>query len=82
MEGGSFEIRLGASSRDIRLAAVVDLVGDDIAAPLSPSAPTSSWLDHPTTGPRLRASLGTGAMAAMLVDANTADIMRAIPWTG
>lgn len=58
MEGGSFEIRLGASSRDIRLAAVVDL------------------------GPRLRASLGTGAMAAMLVDANTADIMRAIPWTG
>ncbi|HEY5515034.1 MAG TPA: glycoside hydrolase family 3 C-terminal domain-containing protein [Pengzhenrongella sp.] len=79
VEGGSFVIRVGASSRDVRLSGAVVLVGDDVAAPLSPSTPASVWLDHPVAGPRLRAALGPGSMAAMLLGENSAEMMTSIP---
>ena len=79
VEGGSFEIRVGASSRDLRLTATVHLAGDEITPPLSPQSPASAWLDHPVAGPRLRAQLGSGNVAAGLFDASTAEMIRAIP---
>ncbi|MGV8966326.1 MAG: beta-glucosidase [Cellulomonas sp.] len=79
VEGGSFEIHVGASSRDLRLTATVQLAGDEIAPPLSPQSPASAWLDHPVAGPRLRAQLGTGNVAAGLFDESTAEMIRAIP---
>ncbi|HEY8718061.1 glycoside hydrolase family 3 C-terminal domain-containing protein [Pengzhenrongella sp.] len=79
VEGGDFQIRVGASSRDVRLTAVVHLTGDDLRAPLSPDSPVSAWLDHPVAGPRLLARLGTGELADMLFDAQHGEMMRAIP---
>jgi len=79
VEGGSFEIRVGASSRDLRLTATVQLAGDEITPPLSPRSPASAWLDHPVAGPRLRDQLGSGNVAAGLFDESTAEMIRAIP---
>ena len=54
VEGGRFGIRVGSSSRDIRLTTEVELAGEPVTTPLSPELPTAMWLDHPVAGPRLR----------------------------
>ena len=60
LEGGAFELRVGRSSRDILLSAVVELTGERIDEPLSPDVPLSIWLDHPVAGPRLRERMTAG----------------------
>jgi beta-glucosidase len=57
LEGGAFELRVGASSRDVRLTAAVDLGGEPIVEPLTPDSPLGVWLAHPVGGERLRAAL-------------------------
>ena len=57
LEGGAFGLRVGASSRDIRLTASLDLAGEPIVAPLRPDSPLGEWWDHPVGGARLRAAL-------------------------
>ena len=57
LEGGAFEVRIGASSRDIRLTATIRLAGEAIVDPLRPDAPLGVWLDHPVGGDRLREAL-------------------------
>ncbi|WP_407343661.1 glycoside hydrolase family 3 C-terminal domain-containing protein [Pengzhenrongella phosphoraccumulans] len=80
VEGGSFEIRVGASSRDVRLSGTVELTGDALTPPLSPQSPASAWLDHPMTGPALQARFADASnVAAGLFDPSTAEMMRAIP---
>jgi len=54
IEGGRFGIRVGSSSRDIRLTTEVELAGEPAAAPLTPEMPTAMWLDHPVAGPLVR----------------------------
>ena len=82
VEGGAFEVRVGASSRDVRLSARVDLTGEDLLPPLAPDSPASAWLSHPVAGPQLRARIGTGGpgdMSVMLDDPQHGQMMRAIP---
>jgi beta-glucosidase len=57
LEAGAFELRVGASSRDIRLTATIELAGESIVEPLRPDLPLGIWMDHPVGGPRLRAAL-------------------------
>jgi len=57
LEGGAFEVRIGASSRDIRLTATIRLAGAAIVDPLRPDSPLGVWLDHPVGGDRLREAL-------------------------
>lgn len=57
LEGGEFEIRVGASSRDVRARATVTLSGEAAREPLSPAQPLAVWLDHIVAGPWLRALL-------------------------
>jgi beta-glucosidase len=79
VEGGAFEVRLGASSRDLRGRAVVDLAGDDVVAPLAPEQPTSAWLEHPVAGPVLRERLAGSVMLRMFEDPQHGPMLRAIP---
>ena len=53
LEGGAFEVRVGASSRDVRLSTVVELAGEAVVEPLDPAVPLAVWLAHPVAGPRL-----------------------------
>ena len=79
VEGGRFDIRVGASSRDIRATVTVELAGDDLAPRLTPESTVAAWLDHPVAGPQLRADLGTGGFADLLADPQNGEMMRAIP---
>ncbi|MEU4985358.1 glycoside hydrolase family 3 C-terminal domain-containing protein [Streptomyces sp. NPDC021969] len=79
VEGGTFGLRLGASSRDIRLETAVELRGDAFTLPLTADATAEEWLAHPAAGPWLREALGTGGFAAILFDPRNGAMMRAIP---
>ncbi|GAB2935442.1 glycoside hydrolase family 3 C-terminal domain-containing protein [Streptomyces mayteni] len=79
VEGGAFDLRVGASSRDIRLSAVLDLTGEEIARPLTPESEVGHWLDHPEAGPRLRKALAGSPFASMLSDPQHGELFRAIP---
>lgn len=79
VEGGTFEVRVGASSRDLRARVLLELTGDDLAEPLTPEQPTSAWLDHPVAGPVLRERLAGSPMLRMFEDPQNGPMLRAIP---
>lgn len=47
LEGGAFEISVGASSRDLRLVETVTVDAPPLALPLDRSSTLAEWLDHP-----------------------------------
>ncbi|WP_434212556.1 family 78 glycoside hydrolase catalytic domain [[Pseudomonas] boreopolis] len=55
IEGGEFEVAVGASSRDIRLQATVTVDAELPAAAISGEHSILEWLQHPKGGPVLRA---------------------------
>lgn len=68
LEAGRFDISVGASSRDLRLTASIDLGAPPIAAPLGEMSTLQEWLADPVGGPLLTATIaadgeGGGAMA-------------------
>jgi beta-glucosidase len=81
VEGGAFEIRVGASSRDVRLSERVDVVGDAVATVLTGDAEISEWLEHPVVGgPLVEALRGAGGgIAALVLEGSDAAMLRAIP---
>jgi beta-glucosidase len=79
VEGGEFGVRVGASSRDIRLTGTVTLAGQGYAVPLSAESTVDVWLAHPAAGSWLREQLGTGLFTDMLSDPTNGQMMRAIP---
>jgi len=52
--GGRLEVAVGASSRDLRLGAVVDVPGEDVRAPLTVSQPLGEWFADPRAGAALQ----------------------------
>ncbi|MGC0329746.1 beta-glucosidase [Streptomyces sp. SAI-170] len=79
IEAGTFGLRLGASSRDIRLETTIALPGDTYTPPLTADSTADQWLAHPTAGPWLRTTLGTDGFATLLSDPHTGPMLRAIP---
>lgn len=79
VEGGAFGLRLGASSRDIRVETTVELRGDAFTAPLTADSTAEQWLAHPTAGPWLREALGTEGFAHIMFDPHNGAMIRAIP---
>jgi beta-glucosidase len=79
VEGGEFGLRVGASSRDIRLTGTVTLAGQGYQVPLTAESSVDGWLEHPAAGPWLREQLGEGMFTAMLSDPTNGQMMRAIP---
>src|ERR1700736_5509007 len=58
VEGGVFGVRVGASSRDIRLEAAVELTGQVVVPPLTVESTADAWLAPPVAGPWLCESRG------------------------
>ncbi len=81
VEGGAFEVRVGASSREVRLRETVQVTGEDLTPAVAVDAEISTWLDHPVAGPALRSVLGRsgGGFLGMLDDPGHGAMFRAIP---
>ena len=47
LEPGTFEVAVGASSRDLRLTATVEVEGPRPTFPLDRNSTLAEWLDHP-----------------------------------
>ncbi|MEO8830334.1 glycoside hydrolase family 3 C-terminal domain-containing protein [Lapillicoccus sp.] len=58
VEGGSYRIEVGASSRDLRLSADINIEGDDVRFPVTRDSSISEALQDETVGPAVRAALG------------------------
>jgi beta-glucosidase len=54
VEGGTFTIDVGASSRDIALTGSINLNAPSVAPPLTPQSSLAEWLRDPAGGPALR----------------------------
>ena len=79
VESGTFEILVGASSRDVHLTAEVELAGDDIAPPLAADATADQWFAHPEGGPWLHEALGDNDFARLMADPRNGEMLRAVP---
>ena len=58
VEGGEYEIAVGASSRDLRACATVTVAGDALAVPLTLESTLAEVMAHPSTDPALADLLG------------------------
>jgi len=63
VEGGAYHCAVGASSRDLRAAAVVEVAGDDARVPLTADSTVGEWLADPR-GAQLLGQALAGAIAA------------------
>jgi beta-glucosidase len=59
LEGGAFDIALGASSRDLRLTVTVQVDAPPLPTTLGPMSTLQEWLADPTGSAKLRAAVGT-----------------------
>jgi beta-glucosidase len=64
LEAGRFSLAVGASSRDLRLTAVVDIPAPPITGPLGADSTLAEWLADPAGSVALRAAFGTGGLLA------------------
>nr|WP_231980340.1 glycoside hydrolase family 3 C-terminal domain-containing protein [Tessaracoccus coleopterorum] len=58
VEGGTYTVAVGASSRDLRTSASVEIAGDEVRVPLTPDSSIGEALANPVAGPIMRAGLG------------------------
>ena len=73
VEGGRYEVSVGASSRDLRATGWVDVAGDVLRIPLTLNSTLAEVLADPVAGPKL-----AGGLAAMMpVGDNTAEVLGA-----
>lgn len=57
VEDTTYRVEVGASSRDIRGEATVEIEGDEVSEPVSPQTTLSELLAHPVAGPAVRKQL-------------------------
>ncbi|HEX6710736.1 MAG TPA: glycoside hydrolase family 3 C-terminal domain-containing protein [Rubrobacter sp.] len=58
LEGGVFEISVGASSRDLRLTTAIEVIAPPLTAQLDGMATLEEWLAHPVGSGLLRGAIG------------------------
>lgn len=85
--GGEAEVRVGASSRDIRQRQVVELERTPVARPIDGWSTMQEWLAHPQLGPRLQALFeqrggARGRAAQLLADPVGRQSILAVPLLG
>jgi beta-glucosidase len=82
LEGGSYVIAVGASSRDLRLQTSIEIDGDQPARPLTLASTIAEWLDDPVGGPLLRSALHqSGTAGQALLASDLAPLGHAMPVT-
>jgi beta-glucosidase len=79
IEGGEFEVRVGSSSRDIRLTATIALAGTDAPTPLSMDSTMAEFRSRPDADRWLRTHLEKGTYGERLFDTELGRIVDPEP---
>lgn len=79
VEDGPYAVAIGASSRDLRVAAFVDVVGDQVCLPLTMSSTVAELLAHPVTAHVIAGALGEIDSAIMADDAGLVKLIGSMP---
>lgn len=79
VEGGEFEVRAGASSRDIRLRSKITLTGGDTSWPLGSDPTLGEVLADPNGREWLLAKIGDSEFGDRLLESDLGRIMLTIP---
>jgi beta-glucosidase len=85
VEGGTYSVEVGASSRDIRSVATVAVEGDALNVPLTMNSSIGELIAHPVAGPIVLQALsgGTGegpdVGGALLADPSMFKMMASFP---
>lgn len=92
VEGGEYTVAVGASSRDIRLRADIELEGDVVRVPLTLNSSLGELLDDPVAGPFIRRTLvhmtggsepdGSDADPALIAVMSACPIGRFVSFAG
>ncbi|MEP6632120.1 MAG: glycoside hydrolase family 3 C-terminal domain-containing protein [Lapillicoccus sp.] len=73
VEGGAYDVEVGASSRDPRLTASVEVRGDDVRFPLSARSTIDEVVADPVAGPGMRA-----ALRGLLGDEDDPELLKVV----
>jgi beta-glucosidase len=85
VEGGEYHCAVGASSRDLRTTAVVEVEGDDARVPLTADSTLGEWLADPRGATAISQAFGgltgeeSGPMAAFFADPTMLLFLGSIP---
>jgi len=85
VEGGEYHCAVGASSRDLRATATVEVQGDDARVPLTTDSTLGEWLADPRGAQALgtvfaeTAGDGAGPLAAVFADPTMMLLLRGTP---
>lgn len=79
VEGGEFEVRVGASSRDVRLTAALALAGNDVTIPLNIDSTFAEFLADPRAAAWLRARLEGSPFGDRLLGTDLGKMLLTVP---
>jgi beta-glucosidase len=83
VEGGEYHCAVGASSRDLRSTAVVEVAGDDTRVPLTPDSTVAEWFADPRGAGLLAQAFaampGEGPVARVLADPELMAFIGSLP---
>jgi len=82
VEGGEYHCAVGASSRDLRSTAVVEVPGDDVRVPLTADSTLGEWLADPRGSQAVSAFFAgdePGPMAELFADPTMLLLLSSFP---
>jgi beta-glucosidase len=79
VEGGEFDLRVGASSRDIRLTETVTLRGGDVSAPLAVDSTYGEFLAVPQAREWLHRTLRRGPLGERVIGTHLGKMLETVP---
>ncbi|MDE3130574.1 MAG: glycoside hydrolase family 3 C-terminal domain-containing protein [Acidobacteriota bacterium] len=79
VEGGEFDLRIGSSSRDIRLAETIVLSGGDVSAPLTVNSTYGEFLARPHAREWLHEQLGRGPLGERVIGTHLGRMLETVP---
>ncbi len=80
VEGGTYRVEVGASSRDLRVAAEVEVAGDPGTAPLTPESSVGEAMAHPVIGPAVTALLRAAGLSDDVMIMTMAMPLERLPY--
>ncbi len=79
VEGGEFQLRIGSSSRDIRLTETVMLSGGDVSAPLTVNSTYGEFLARPDASEWLHETLMRSPLGERVIGTHLGKMLETVP---